>query len=332
VVRMALAGLLLIGVAGQLCAQTAPSTSPAASPSSWPDRPIRFVVPFPAGATTDVAARIVAQRLGDRLGQAVVIENRVGANGNLGAEAIAKSTPDGYTIGLATATTHAIAPSLVVGLRYDPLKDFSFISMIGTTPYALVVWPGVPVKSVPELVAYARVHPGQLAYSSIGPSSLAYLSAQLFATALGVEFTHVPYRSATQAVVDLVEGRIQLQFGLLNASLNAVREGKLRALAVTSARRSDDLPDVPTVAEAAIPGYDASLWMAIVMPAGVPGPIAERMRRELHAVLEEPEIRKGLTGLAVIVEASTSEEVQQRIVADIERWKALAVKAKIQPE
>ena len=290
-VRIAFAGLLLIGVAGQLCAQTAPSTAPAAS--LWPDRPIRFIVPFPAGATTDVAARIVAQRLGDRLGQAVVIENCVGANGNLGAEAVAKSAPDGYTIGLATATTHAIAPSLVTSLRYDPLKDFAFISMIGTTPYALVVWPGVPVKSVAELVAYARSHPGQLAYSSIGPSSLADLSAQLFATTLGVEFTHVPYRSATQAVVDLVEGRIQLQFGLLNASLNAVREGKLRALAVTSARRSDDLPDVPTVAEAAIPGYDASLWMAIVMPSGVPVPIAERMRRELHAVLEEPEIPQG---------------------------------------
>ena len=302
-VRIALAELLLIGVAGQLCAQPGPPTSPSASPSAWPDRPIRFIVPFPAGATTDVAARIVAQRLGDRLGQAVAIENRVGANGNLGTEAVAKSTADGYTIGLATATTHAIAPSLVTSLRYDPLKDLAFISMIGTTPYALVVWPGVAGE---ERGRAGRLrpdsHPGQLAYSSIGPSSLtAHLSAQLFATTLGVEFTHVPYRSATQAVVDLVEGRIQLQFGLLNASLNAVREGKLRALAVTSARRSDDLPDVPTVAEAAIPGYDASLWMAIVMPSGVSGPIVERMRRELHAVLDEPEIRKGLTSLAVIV-------------------------------
>jgi tripartite-type tricarboxylate transporter receptor subunit TctC len=328
--RMPLAGLLLIGAASELWAQSVPAAPSSAT--SWPDRPIRFIVPFPAGATTDVAARIVAQRLGDRLGQPVMIENRVGANGNLGAEAVAKSAADGYTIGLATATTHAIAPSLVSGLRYDPIRDFSFISLIATTPYALVVWPGVPVKSVAELVAYAKTRPGQLAYSSIGPSSLAHLGAQLFATTLGVEFTHVPYRSATQAVVDLVEGRIQLQFGLLNASLNAVREGKLRALAVTTARRSEDLPDVPTIAEAAIPDYEASLWMAIVMPSGVAAPIVERMRRELHAALEEPEIRKALTALALIIETSGTEEMQQRIVADIEKWRALAVKARIQPE
>jgi tripartite-type tricarboxylate transporter receptor subunit TctC len=261
-----------------------------------------------------------------------VIENRVGASGNLGTDALAKAAPDGYTIGLATASTHAIAPSLSPSLPYDPIKDFTFISMIGTTPYALVVWPGLPVKTTADLVTYAKAHPGQLSFSSIGPSSLAYLAAQLFSTTLGVEFTHVPYRSATQAVVDLVEGRIQLQFGLVGASLGAVREGKLRALAVTSAKRADDLPDVPTIAETVIPGYDASLWMAIAMPAGVPQPIAERMQRELQAVMDEPDLRKGLNTRAVIVETSTPEEVRQTIRADMEKWRALAVKANIHLE
>lgn len=327
--RLALTGLLLLGLTAQVGAQ-APTPSDASA--SWPDRPIHAVVPFPAGATTDVAVRIVAQRLGNRLGQTIVVENRVGASGSLGAEAIAKSAPDGYTIGLATATTHSIAPSLVPKLRYDPIKDFTFVSLIGNTPYALVVWPGVPVKTVAELVAYAKANPGKLAFSSIGPSSLAYLSAQLFQTTAGVELSHVPYRSATQAISDLVAGRIQLQFGLVNASLAAVREGKLRALAVTSAQRSADMPDVPTMAEAAVPGYDATLWMAIVMPAGVPAPIAERMRRELHAVLDEPDVRAALAGISMIVEKSAPEELKARIAAEIGKWRDLAVRANLKPE
>jgi tripartite-type tricarboxylate transporter receptor subunit TctC len=325
---MFLSGLIAIGCAGQLCAQTA---APSGA-STWPDRPIRFVVPFPAGATTDVAARIVAERLGEHLGQTVVIENRVGASGGLGTEVIARAAPDGYTIGLATATTLSIVPSLTPNLRYDPVKDFTLVSIIGATPYALTVWPGVPVNTAAELIAYAKAHPRKLAYSSIGTSSLAYLSAQLFSTTAGIELTHVPYRSATQAVVDLVEGRIQLQFGVVNASLSAVREGKLRALAVTSAQRFPDLPDVPTMAESAVPGYEASLWMAIVMPAGVPRAIADRMHSELEAVLQTPEIQKSFRNIAMIAESSTPEQLEARIKSDMKKWRAVALQAKVQAQ
>ena len=286
-----LAGSINVGFTGTASAQTAAS--------QYPDRPIRFIVPFPAGAATDVVARIVAQRMGDHLGQSLIIENRVGASGNLGMEAVSKSPPDGYTIGLATATTHPIAMSFSPKLSYDPVKDFTHVSMIGTTPYSLVAWPGLPVKTTADLIAYAKANPGQVAYSSVGPASLAHLAAQLFATTVGVEFTHVPYRSASQAVIDLSEGRIQIQFGLVAASLGMVRDGKLRALAVTSAERVPDLPNVPTVAESGIPGYDASLWVAIVAPPGVPRAdgrqAAEDDRRRAEGARDRPgDARQGV--------------------------------------
>ncbi len=297
--------------------------------SQWPDRPIRFIVPFPAGAATDIAARIVGQRLSEHLGQPFVIENRVGASGTLGAEAVAKAAPDGYTIGYATATTHPIAASLNPKLAYDPVKDFTPISTLGTTPYSLVAWKGLPVKSVAELVAYAKANPNKVAYSSVGPTSLAHLAAQLFASTVGIELTHVPYRSASQAVVDLMEGRIQIQFGLVAASLSSVREGKLTALAVTSANRIPELPDTPTVSEAGLPGYEASLWTAIVMPAGVSPAIASRLQKAVHDTLKEPEIVKALQSKGFIVHSSTPEQLRAQIQQEIQKWRELAVKAKI---
>jgi tripartite-type tricarboxylate transporter receptor subunit TctC len=316
--------LLILGLVGSASAQTDPAAA------RWPDRPVRFIVPFPAGAATDVVARIVAQRIGNRLGQTFVVENRVGASGTLGADAVAKAAPDGYTIGFATATTHPIAASLSPNLSYDPVKDFSPVSMLGTTPYSLVAWKGLPVKTVADLIAYAKAHPGKVAYSSVGPSSLAHLAAQLFATTTGVKFTHVPYRSASQAVFDLMDGRIQIQFGLVAASLSAVRDGKLTALAVTSPHRIPDLPNVPTVAESGLPGYEASLWTAVVMPAGVSPVIVGRLQKAIADTLKDPDIAEGLRAKGFIAESSTPEQLRERIKQDIKKWHDLAIKAHLE--
>lgn len=320
-----LAVLLWIMVAATPYAQA----QPVAPEARWPERPIRFIVPFPAGATTDIVARIVAQKLGDLLGQSLIIENRSGASGNLGAEAIARSAPDGYTIGLATSTTHVIASALNKNLSYDPIKDFTPVSMLVDTPYALVVYAGLPVKNVTELIALARAKPRALTYSSVGPTSLAHMAGELFSRMAGVELTHVPYRSASHAVVDLNEGRIDAQFGALGASLPFVQEGKLRALAVTSARRSAALPDVPTLSETGLTGYDATLWVAIMMPAGVPAAITARLNRDIRATLRDPEVHEGLAAQAVQIFPSTPEELQDRVRRDTVKWRDLAMAAGI---
>ena len=223
---------------------------------SWPSKPIRFIVPFPAGAVTDLVARIVASKLGERLGQTVYVDNRPGASGNLGAEALARAAPDGYTIGLAIASTHAIAASLNASLPYDPVKDFAPVSMIGDAPYVLVVNSKLPAHNVAELIQLAKTKPRSLNYSTVGPASLAQFAGALFSKMAGVELTEIPYRTATHAALDLAEGRIEMQFGAVAASLGFVRQGTVRALAVTSKARVQALPDFPTMEEAGLSGYD----------------------------------------------------------------------------
>jgi tripartite-type tricarboxylate transporter receptor subunit TctC len=321
--------LALILVAALLTGHGAEAQTAAAK---WPERPIRFIVPFPAGSTTDIIARIVAQPLAERLGQPVVIENRVGASGNLGAEATARAAPDGYTIGLATSTTHVITPAVKANLSYDPVKDFAPVSMLVDAPYALVVYAGLPVHNVAEFIALAKAKPRALNYSSVGPTSLAHLAGELFSRMAGVELTHVPYRSASQAVVDLNEGRIEAQFGAIGASLPFVRDGKLRALAVTGARRVPALPGVPTLSEAGLTGYEATLWVAIMMPAGSPAAIVQRLNREIHALLAEPGVQDALAAQAVQIDPSTPEAVTERIRRDIDKWRKLAAEAGIREE
>jgi tripartite-type tricarboxylate transporter receptor subunit TctC len=298
----------------------------------WPSRPIRFVVPFPAGAVTDMVARIVAAKLAERLGQPVVIENRTGASGGVGAEAVARAAPDGYTIGLATASTHAIAASLNPSLSYDPVKDFAPISVIGDAPYVLVVNAKVPAQTVAEVVQLAKAKPGALNYSTVGPASLASFAGALFSSMSGAKITQVPYRSATHAVIDLNEGRIEMQFGAIAASLPFVRDGKLRALAVTSQTRVEALPDVPAMAEAGFPGYEAVLWMAIVMPPATPAALVERMNKETRAVVADPEVQKALAGQVVQPRSSTPDELRERIRQDIDKWRRIAAEAGIKAE
>jgi tripartite-type tricarboxylate transporter receptor subunit TctC len=321
--------LALILVAALLACQGAQAQ---AAESKWPERPIRFIVPFPAGSTTDIIARIVSQRLAERLGQPMVIDNRVGASGNLGAEATARAAPDGYTIGLATSTTHVISPAVKSNLPYDPVKDFAPVSMLVDAPYALVVYAGLPARNVAEFIALAKTKPRAINYSSVGPTSLAHLAGELFSRMAGVELTHVPYRSASQAVLDLNEGRIEAQFGAIGASLPFVRDGKLRALAVTGPRRVAALPGVPTLSESGLTGYDATLWVAIAMPAGSPAAIVARLNREIHAVLAEASVRDALAAQAVQIDPSTPEAVTERIRRDIDKWRRLVAEAGIRGE
>lgn len=304
----------------------------ASAADAWPDKPIHFVVPFPAGSITDLVSRIVADGLSNKLKQTIVVDDKPRASGELGEEFIARASPDGYTIGLATASTLAVAPSLNSHLSYDPLKDFSPVSVIGEAPYLLVVNSDVPAKNIKELIEFAKTEPGALNYSTVGPASLAQFAGSLFSNMAKVQLTAIPYRTATHAALDLVKGRIQMQFGAAAATLPFIKQGKLRALAVTSKERLDVLPDVPTMSEAGLPGYEAVLWMAIVMPRGAPSYIVDRLNREVRAVLADPEVKKRLAGEVLEVEASSPTELRQRVATDIAKWRALAKEMGIKAE
>jgi tripartite-type tricarboxylate transporter receptor subunit TctC len=298
----------------------------------WPNKPVRFIVPFPAGSSADVVARIVGQLLGARLGQQFVIENRVGASGNLGSDAVARAAPDGYTIGLATASTHALAPSLSANLPYNPIRDFAPVSMLGSQPYVMVTYPGLDAKSVQDFVALAKAKPGTLTYGSAGPASLAHLAGVLFANAVGVQIIHVPYKSSAQSVTDLITGRLDMQFATIAPTLPLIRTGQLRALAVTGERRSGTMNDIPTLAESGLPGYEATLWMGIVMPSATPPGIIARLNRALTEVLSASVAKDALLAQGVDTQTSTPEALRARIGSDIEKWRTVIAGAGIQVE
>jgi tripartite-type tricarboxylate transporter receptor subunit TctC len=297
--------------------------------AAWPDRPLKLIVPFPAGSSTDIIARLLGQRLATKLGQQVVIENRVGASGSIGADAVAKAAPDGYTLGIATASTHALAMSLNTNLPYDPVKDFAPVGMIGGQPYVLVIYPGLGPKTLGELIALAKTKPGTLNYGSAGVASLAHLAAALFANQAGISLTHVPYKSSAQSVTDMIAGRLDMQFATIAPTLANIRDGKLRALATSGAKRSAALPDVPTVAESGLPGYEAVLWVAMVTPAGTPTAITTRLNRELNDVLKAADTREALAAQGVEAEPGTPDAVTQRIKTDIDKWRGVVAKSGI---
>ena len=238
--------------------------------AEWPDRPIKMIVPFSAGSSSDTIARIVAVKMGERLGQQVVVENRVGGSTIIGTDAVAKSAPDGYTLVLANTTTHAASAALNATLPFDPVKDFAPIAMIGSSPFVLIGATQVAAPTLKDFVALAKAKPGTLSYASAGTGTLAHLAGELFKNKAGIEVTHVPYRGSAQSMIDLMQGRIELSVSTIPPTLQHIREGKLRALATMSDKRNVSLPDIPTVAEAGVPGCEAALWTAVVVPAGVP--------------------------------------------------------------
>jgi tripartite-type tricarboxylate transporter receptor subunit TctC len=306
--------------------------TPAAAQDAWPSRQIRMVVPLPAGAAVDVIGRLVAAKLGERLGQIVVIENRAGASGAIGADTVAKAAPDGYTLGMATTTTHVTNAIVNSKLAYDPVKDFTPIGLIGVVPYALSVSPQLPVKDVRELIALAKSKPGILSYSSVGLGSVAHLATELLSSMTGIRLNHIPYRSASQAVIDLAEGRIDITFGTLGSSLPLIKDGKIKLLAVSTTRRASQVPDIPTIAEAGVPGFETSLWFALVAPPNLPPPIAARLNRELNTIISDPVVQKGFDVQATQSEPSTLQGMADLIRTDLTRWREIAAKAGVKGE
>jgi tripartite-type tricarboxylate transporter receptor subunit TctC len=308
------------------------AATPAFAQANYPDRPVRLIVPFPAGSATDTVSRLLAQKFSVRLGQQFVVENRAGASGNIGVEMIARAAPDGHTIGLITASTHGVAPALGGKLPYDPIKDTKPISMIGAAPYALVLYPGIPVKSVADLVALAKTKPGQLNYGSAGPASLAHLAAALFANETGIEMTHVPYKSSAQSSIDMITGRLDMQFATVAPTLENIRDGKLNALATTGRRRVSVLPNVPTMIEAGVKDYDVALWIAYVAPAGTPDAIVAKLNREMVAILNDAETTEALRKQGFDPDPGPPEAVTARIRSEVEQWRALVAKTGIKAE
>jgi tripartite-type tricarboxylate transporter receptor subunit TctC len=276
-----------------LCA-TAALYTPHAAAQAWPAKPIRLMVPFPPGGSTDIVARIVAQKLGERLGQSIVIENRGGAGGTIGTAIIARAPADGYNLAFASTSTHVVAPAVYPKLEYDAQKDFAPISLIAVSPYLLVVNNAVPAKSLKELIALAKEKPGRLNYASAGVGSTTHIAMEMLKLASKTYMLHIPYNGNGPAGTAVVGGQVDLLFGSLPALLPHAKSGRVRALAVGTPKRSSSLPDVPTVAESGYPGFDASLWLALMAPAGTPQPILDRLQKEIVSIVGAADAREAL--------------------------------------
>jgi tripartite-type tricarboxylate transporter receptor subunit TctC len=287
---------------------------------TFPEKPIHFVVGFTPGGPSDILARALGQKLGEAWGQQVVIENRPGAGGNIAAEFVAKSAPDGYTWLLGNNSILATNASLYRTLAYDPVKDFAPVALVAIQPNILVVNPQLPVHSVTELIALAKAKPGQLNYASSGSGAAAHLSGELFKAMTGVDIVHVPYKGAQPALTDVISGQAQLMFATSASVLPYVKAGRLRALAVTTATRSASVPDLPTVAEAGVPGFEAITWHGVVVPAATPAPIVERLNRDIVAVLHLPDVRERLAALGAEVAPGTPREFADYIASEIPKW------------
>ncbi len=292
---------------------------PAAASIDFPSRPVRIIVPFSAGGAVDGPMRAIAQELGKRLKQQVIVENRPGAGATIGSEAVAKSAPDGYTLLLASQT-NAISASLYPKLNFQPIDDFVGISLLGREPGALVVHPSLPVNSVAELIAHAKQRPGQITYASSGNGSGQHLFMAMFASMAGIKLVHVPYRGSGQATTDLLAGTVPLAIPGANGMMKHIRSGKLRVLATTGTRRAPQLPDVPTLAESGLAGYSAYVWMGLMAPKGTPAPIIDRLNREVRATLASAEITGFMNEAGIETVASSPAEMDAYFREERDRW------------
>ena len=297
--------------------------------AEWPDRPIKMIVPFSAGSSSSTIARIVAAKMGDSLGQQVVVENRVGGSTIIGTDAVAKSAPDGYTIELANTTTHAASAALNANLPFDPIKDFAPVAMIGSSPFVLIGATQLSTPTLKDFVALAKAKPNSLSYASAGTGTLAHLAGELFKHKAGVQITHVPYRGSEQSMFDLMKGRIELSVSTIPPTLAHIREGTLRAYAVMSEKRNAMLPDIPTVGEAGVPGCEAALWTAVVVPAAVPPAIIKRLQQAVIDAVNSPQLQEALKIQGVDAEPGPPEVVAARIKADIVKWREVVADAHI---
>ena len=301
-------------------------------PTGFPNRPLRYIVPFPPGGSTDIVARVVAAALTETLGKQVVIDNRGGAGGTVGAEIAARATPDGYTLFACNIASLAVSPALYRKLGYDPVAGFAPIGLIGSTPNCLVVHPSVPAASVAEFIALAKAHPGKINYGSAGVGTSPQLSMELFKMTAQINLVHIAYKGAGPAVADLLGGHIQAMFATLPSVIGTIRSGKTRVLGVTSAARSPDLPDVPTIAESGMPGFEVISWQGLCTPAGVPRDVLARIRAALGAALELPDTRKQLADQGQQPTPMTAEKFAAFIRSERVKWAKLVKDAGINPQ
>lgn len=291
---------------------------------AWPAKTVKLVVPFSAGGSTDTVARIIAEKLTPRVGQAVIVENRAGAGGSTGSDAVAKSAPDGYTALVGTSSTMAILPYLYRKPPYDPNKDFAPVVLLGTADIMVVVNSEVPVKSVRELLAFAKANPGKLTFASGGNGSISHLLGEYFKSMAGVDLLHVPYKGDAQMVTDLIGGQVNMAFGTAVAFLPHVKSGKVRALAVTNPKRSTTQKDLPTVSESGVPGYEAVQWFGIAVPTGTPAEAIQRMNTEVRAILAMPDVQKRFAELGFDIVGGPPEEFAQFLRSENAKWKKIA--------
>jgi tripartite-type tricarboxylate transporter receptor subunit TctC len=306
-------------VAGAVLTALAASLSVPVAAQTYPSKPVRLIVPFAPGGFTDVVARILGQRLSVSMGQQFIIENKAGAGSTIGTDFVAKSAPDGYTL-VMISTTHVISPWIYKSMPYDPIKGFVPVTKLVDSPYVLLVNPKVPARNVQEFIALAKASPDTLRYASSGNGSSQHLMGGLFASLTGTKLQHVPYRGSSGAATDLVAGVVESSFAGVPNALAQVPAGRLRALAVTTAKRIPQLPDVPTLQEAGVPGYEASVWLALLAPAGTPRDIVNRLNAEVAKLMESAETRKALYEAGVEVSLSTPDALGEYMVKEMERW------------
>ncbi len=304
----------------------------AAHAEVYPARPIRMIVAYPPGGGTDIVGRMIAQKLGETLGQSVIVENRGGASGNIGTELTARAAPDGYTVLMGNVAPNAINVSLFKNLPFDPVADFAPVSLVASTPNVLVVNPSTPARTVKEVVALAKARPGTLNFASAGVGSSSHLAGELFRILAGADIVHVPYKGAGPAMIDVLSGRIQLYFATMPAAMPHVKSGKLAPIAVTSAKRSQALPELPTVAESGVPGYEASTWYGVLAPAHTPSAVIARLHAEIVRILAEPELRARLADQGFEPVGNSPEEFGAYIKSEIAKWGKVIRDAGIRPE
>jgi tripartite-type tricarboxylate transporter receptor subunit TctC len=312
-----------IAIAMSLLALCASTGAQAAESNAFPSKALRFVVPFPAGGPLDIAARVIAQELARNWKQAVVIDNRPGAGGNIGADFVAKSAPDGYTILMGAVSTHAINVSLYRKLPYDPVADFSPVTLVTTVPNVLVVHPALPAQNVRQLIALAKARPGQLHFASGSTGSAGHLAGELFNTMAGVQMTHVPYKGAAPAVTDLLGGHVELMFDNLASALPNVQANRVRALAVTTKNRAPQMPTLPTLAEAGLAGFDIGTWFGVLAPAATPRDVVTALNTEIVRALNAPATKERFSALGAVPTGGAPEQFAALIKSEIAKYEKI---------
>lgn len=318
--------LALSTIVGLFCVCHKPAIAQA---ETYPSKPIRLFVPFAPGGSNDVVARIVAERLNQLWKQPVIVENKAGAGGNIGAETVAKSPKDGYTFLLSGSSLVCINPQLYKKAKFDAVKDLPLVTPLGFVPIVLVVNPSVPAKTVPELIAYGKKRSGGLSYGSGGAGTPQHLSGEMFKAATGVNMMHVPYKGNVPALTDLMAGQIEVMFSPINSVASFIKAGKVRAIAVAGTQRITDLPELPTIAEAGVAGYDSSLWLALAAPKGTPKPVTDKLDREVRRILNEPQIMEKLAQQGIVRITAPAAEFQDMATRDCARLATVIKEAKV---